>query len=79
MSFVIEKNIPLADASRRKKGESLYPFKQMEVGDSVKIDKNGHKSWAFLYNAITKAQNDHNIKLTSREIDTDSKRVWRTE
>lgn len=73
----IEKGIPLPEPFRTKKGESKYPVKDMTVGDSFVIPKDGHKSWAFVFNLITKAQKDHGIKLTTRLVDDDTRRIWR--
>lgn len=73
----IEKGIPLPEPHRTKKGESKYPVKQLGIGDSFTIDKDGHKSWAFVFNMITKAKDDHGIKLTTRLIDDNTRRVWR--
>jgi len=79
MAFEIEKGVALPDSGRTKKGERLYPFGKMEVGDSFVVPKNGHKSWAFLHVATTKAQKECSIRLTTRAIDDENKRVWRTE
>ena len=79
MAMTIEKGIPLPEGFRRKRGERIYPFRQMDVGDSVAVSKNGHKSWAFLHNAVGKAQKEASIKLTTRIVDDNTKRVWRIE
>lgn len=74
----IEKGIPVPESWRHKKGESKYPWTSLEVGDSFTVKKEHRKSWDFIFAAITKAQKDHGIKLTTRLIDDDTRRVWRT-
>lgn len=76
MSITIEKGIAVPPKPVRG---GQYPFGQLEVGDSFVVPRNGHKSWAFVFTAINSAQNKHSIKLTSRLIDNDHRRVWRTE
>lgn len=79
MEIQVEKGIPIPEPGRRKRGERLYPFREMEIGDSFVVEKNGRKSWSFIFTQITEAQKVHNIKLTSRTTDDGTKiRVWRT-
>lgn len=75
MTVLIEKGIP---APNKPTSRSSLPFDKLEVGDSFVVEKNGHASWAFAFEAIQKAQNKHNIKLTTRLVDQDKRRVWRT-
>jgi hypothetical protein len=75
----IEKGIAIPESWRRKKGESKYLFNELQVGDSFLVPKNGHKSWDFIFGAMQKAQKDFSIKLTSRLVDDDHRRIWRTE
>jgi len=72
-----EKNIPIPDPWRRKKGEA-FQFEKMEIGDSFVLEKTGHKSWAFAFVMIRDAQIKFRIKLTTRLIDDEKRRVWRT-
>jgi hypothetical protein len=74
----IEKGIEIPDPGRRKKGEGL-PFGKLEVGDSFLIVKAHRKSWAFAFAAISAAQKRHDIKLTTRLVDDNTRRVWRVE
>jgi hypothetical protein len=74
----IEKGIPVPEAWRAKKGASKYPFRELAVGDSFVIEKNGHKSWDFVFRAIDKAQKELGIKCTTRLIEDEKRRVWRT-
>lgn len=73
----IEKGIPVPDAWRNKKGESKYPWKSLDVGDSFVVKKEHRKSWAFIFAAVLKAQKDHGIKLTTRLVDEGTRRIWR--
>jgi hypothetical protein len=78
MSIEVEKGMPIPEAWRNKKRVNGYPWEKLEVGDSFVMPKNGHKSWAFAFAAIQDAQIKHRIKLTTRLIDEDNRRVWRT-
>ena len=80
MAIEIEKGIPIPEVGRRKKGERLYPFKHLEPGDSFAVEKNGHKSWGFIFQQIKIANKEMpERKFTSRRIDDNTTRVWRTE
>jgi hypothetical protein len=73
MTFQIEQNIPMPTKPER----NGYPFADLKVGDSFVVNMNGKKSWAGVYAAITKAQDKHQIKLTTRLIDETNRRIWR--
>lgn len=41
--IVIEKGVPLPQKQQHKKRKSIYPFDEMEVGDSFLIQENDKK------------------------------------
>lgn len=73
----IDKDIPLPTkfpAGWKNRG---LPFDKLEVGDSFLVEKGDRKSWAFAFDAIKKAQQAHDIKLTTRLESDGKRRIWR--
>lgn len=52
--FVIEKNIPITGRRGRTAGNSKYPFRNMEVGDSVVIPNVAPTAVRSSLNTVTK-------------------------
>jgi hypothetical protein len=84
-AYVIEKGVPLpapTTGAGRKPGETKYPFRQLEVGDSVFFSTPKKKD----SNAVRRAAYTLGKKLgrkfaARRQTNGDSEgvRVWRTE
>ena len=68
MEYVIEKSIPIP----MQRGAAVYPWAEMEVGDSILVTKASGRvagrSWGIR----------HNAKFTSRATENGF-RIWRTE
>jgi len=74
----IETGIPMPTKPAGR-GTSKYPFDVMNVGDSFVVDLYG-KTWAFIFEAIKKAQQRHpGRKFSTRAIEPTKRRVWRVE
>lgn len=67
--YKIQKNIPIPSKSRKK----LYPFGDMEVGDSFAVPLNKNK--AIIY-AVSKAVKGSEKKFTRRVLANEI-RIWR--
>lgn len=72
MSIELEKGIPVPEKAYAKSG-LLQTLKVMEIGDSFVWPKAKRGGLPTYFRQI------HNAKFTSRTIDNDSVRVWRTE
>lgn len=73
--FVIESGIPLPGPSGSR-GESIYPFERMSVGDSVFIE--GAKSSGKEYAAARVCGKRKGMRFTARTVE-DGVRIWRVE
>lgn len=71
--FKIEREVELPEHSARK-GNSKYPFIQMEVGDSVMFSLNQIASVRI---AIQRVQKQSQKKFTTRKINEAFFRAWR--
>ena len=71
MTFVIEKNIPIAQKRRGPK----YPFAQMENGDSFLVPLNGREAKSVASGLHSQAR-AHNVRISTR-TGADHVRVWK--
>jgi len=73
--FKIEKNIPY----KKKEHGSIYPFKDMEIGDSFLVTKCDRKKYMAVSSALNFyiKQSNPTWKFSIRKVDTLSIRVWR--
>lgn len=71
MTFKIEKGVPLPP--KRSRGKTMYPFGQMEVGDSFAIP---HKKFASAYKSLQNVP-DYKGWFASRKLDDGTVRFWR--
>ena len=78
MTIRIEKGISIPPAGLRTKLWHVYPFADLQVGDSFVMPKGGHEKWTFAFAIIQRAEKQFGIELTSRLIDDKNRRVWRT-
>ena len=72
----IEKNIPIPESA----GESKYPFKDMEVGDSVFVE--GQTSQGAAMMSAKNIERRYGVKFSARkrtEDGVDGVRIWRIE
>jgi len=69
--FVIEKGVPVAPP-----GNSIYPFGELDVGDSFLLPTGAGNASAFRRSASLWAAR-HGAKVTIRKVDG-GVRVWRT-
>lgn len=69
-SFVIEKNIPIPDESRRGAGKG-YPWGELKDGDSVVVPGRNAVSAASHYGKR------NGIEFRSAKLDDGTYRVWR--
>jgi hypothetical protein len=74
MSIKIEKGIPMTGLARAF-GESRYPFRDMEVGDSFRIPDGEHRN---ARNAAYLHGIRNNCKFSCRRVGADGYRIWRT-
>lgn len=74
MQIEVESGIP---APTKPESIGRYPFDKLKVGNSFVVALDGRKSWGFIYAAINSAQRKHSIKLTTRLIDEENRRIWR--
>ena len=75
MEYKIEKNIPVPKL--KQKGQSIYPFVEMAVGDSFFV---GDKSIERIRSAASWAGKRHNMKFTVTKNQANGivgARVWR--
>lgn len=80
--FQIDKNIPVPARSGGSGREAIYPFKQMEVGDSfeVKLDQSRSTSLAKLQTVLSACGRGAIGKggvTTRANKEANSVRVWR--
>ncbi len=69
--FKIEKDIPVAPIER---DTSLYPWRNMEVGDSIIIERPEHQFTAR--SAASAYGKKHKMKFVSRKL-PEGMRIWR--
>ena len=68
--FKIEKNIPIPEQTRKKK----YPFKDMEVGDSIFVEK---EMISRVYSAARTYGSRKGLYFSARK-EGNGYRIWRT-
>lgn len=73
--FIVEKNIKMPSAKKKKKRAEKYPWARMEVGDSFFVP---NKSTGAMSAAAVLAKKRHPTKKFSVRTMTDGVRVWRT-
>lgn len=76
LTVEFEKDVPIPPVGR-KAGTPLYPFGDLEPGDSMHIEVTG-KDITRLQTAAHKYGQYHSQKFTTRKTDT-GVRVWRIE
>lgn len=72
--FTIDKNVPMP---KPRRPASKYPFKELDVGDSVLFSGSDH-SGRFFLGALYRAQRETGRKFTTRKT-PEGFRVWRIE
>lgn len=73
----IEKGIPIPEITQGQRGrKSMYPFKQMEIGDSVFFEGADSKSKQMAAAKIYSKR--YGIRLIGRTVDG-GLRIWRVE
>lgn len=72
----IEKNIPAPEHFRSRNGGSIYPFKTMQVGDSVFFEGVRYNSKQMAAAKIYAKR--YGVRLIGRTLD-DGLRIWRVE
>lgn len=72
----IDKNIPIPTGLKGITAE-MYPFRLMEIGDSILII--GKKNWSKHNSAASayKLRHSKDFNYTLRKVDKDSWRLWR--
>ncbi len=71
--YQIEKGVPLAPHGNKRHG-GIYPFRDMEVGDSFVMDK--PRVYAACA-ATQAAKKIGNVKFSTRIVDESHTRIWR--
>jgi hypothetical protein len=76
MVFKLETNVPMPELPRN--GRTIYPFRQMNVGDSffAPIDDDDRLSRDRLASAASYAGSRNNMKFARRRVDG-GYRIWR--
>lgn len=68
----IEKNIPIPSKNTGQTNKWRVLFKSMKVGDSITLETEKERA------AILRSADYHKIKITTRKIDGQGFRAWRT-
>lgn len=74
MTLTIDKGIPIPKPYGWR--AKLYPFEEMEIGDSFLVPLDAGKSPSGIYAVISQAKKRHRINLTSARVEG-GLRVWR--
>jgi hypothetical protein len=77
MTFQIEKNIPLPPKARPPgRSGSMYPFLQLEIGDSFFVPNRENGKTPVVHFSKNKNAKNSGLKFTARKSDG-GVRVWR--
>lgn len=76
--FTIEKNVPIPSGAGKRGRAPIYPFRQMEVGDSFFVESEvDSKVQSTLTNAaFSISKSDASFRFSVRRVDG-GYRVWR--
>lgn len=72
--FKIEKHIPVPP--KHNKGSSIYPFAQMQKGDSFLIPAKAKEEQVSKRKAVSASAYKHKMKITTRIVEG-GVRVWK--
>lgn len=75
-SIQIEKGFPIPHKPALR-GQSKYPFAQMDVGDSFVVYLENRKSWSFIFAVVGIESRKTGHKFSTRLLEDGSRRVWR--
>jgi hypothetical protein len=72
----IDKGIPIPDEVWERRKPRIYPWLEMEVGDSFIIETPFYKS---ARTSAWYASRRYGVKFRARRVDNDQYRIWRIE
>lgn len=74
----IDKHVPLPPVHQPEKNTkwSIYPIKNLEIGDSFAVKAADKKTYSGIYSALKKVAAVHGIRIAVR-ANTGGFRVWR--
>ncbi len=75
MPVDIIKGAPIPERANNGGRPSIWPWEQMEVGDSFIMDKPRSKARPQAYRAGSR----YGFKFTTRKIDANTTQIWRIE
>jgi len=74
--YQIEKDIPIPSISHKNRPSTIYPLKQMEIGDSFFVPDNDKGKKSTVRSAVLVIAKRIGIKIVTRKVEG-GLRVWR--